>query len=144
MGYIQKWKNDKIADDVEHTKRLERRKKKEEATTAAFLKVLKNYDVSDFWTNGYVYEFVYNRMVYHFVNQTNRLCCNTHRPFTSDDDEECFRDMQPRMEHGEAPEYVREYQYSRFIINEEAVQAFRELIGRHECRVVETKAISNE
>lgn len=128
MEHIEVWKERKRREEARREVERERQDREKEEVAQKFRDILAKRGVTKMYTNGYVYEFQFKGWVYHFVNQKTRLCCTIHRPFTSKDDEECYRDMQSQMSRGNAESFVKEYGYQDFIIQGNPVSAFKELL----------------
>jgi hypothetical protein len=116
MDHIAEWKRIKAdreqQDKTEHSKKETEKKRR----TNKIKKWLAVHGAENVFTNGYVYDFDYKGMHGHFCDQSTRIIGSIHRPFFSDEDATCFRDMEIDMMRDMAIYFIMEYCYQHFCI----------------------------
>ncbi len=103
-------------------KMAERRKendKKDEDDYQVIKKFLNHKGITEIHTNKYWYDFVYNELVIHFVNQTGRLVGTIHRILNDDNEKCCIKDAYEIESYDTNlyAEFKKEFRYKSFIID---------------------------
>lgn len=117
MDHIAEWKRINRLKAEADALGQERREEAEKKRIVKIKEFLAGHEAENVMTNGYVWDFDYKGMSGHFCDQTDRVFGAVHRPFFSDEDAECYRDMESDMMRGEAGYYVTEYCYQHFCID---------------------------
>lgn len=120
MSYIETWKVRNQKEKEESNREWREKEKIEEIKAKEILSVLSaEYSITKVNTNNYWFSFNYNRLLIHFVNQTDRLCGEMYNPPLNKDEEECLRDGHRIMSDNKYKDgrgqFQREFNYRSFI-----------------------------
>jgi len=129
---IEEYRKLQKESEEDHKEWLCEHEKQNSLDKEMFLKLIEaNIPISNFWTNGYVYEFHYNGRIVSFVNQETRICCTVHKVPESKDESDLLRDLWTYKGNGGFYEKIIEaFEYSTFIIEGSFKRSIKKLIER--------------
>lgn len=115
----------------ESNKRAQKSKEREKFDQKQILDFLGTIGATNIHTNGYWYEFEYRGWCIGFVNQTSRICVTKYMITENEEDRKIIDDMYLMRGRENPSLYIdlcKEYNYSDFIINGEAINGVKSII----------------
>jgi hypothetical protein len=92
MAYIDKWRDRKERERLEHEIHLKKHLEEEESQKEEILEELSRFGITDVNTNGYFFGFIYNKLKIGLTNQDTRLLCEMYREDLTEEEERCVRE----------------------------------------------------